>query len=1175
MRSLADRSEVLKKMRRFLSADDYYFAKLLGSTALGVGSILLVVFLLVSVTSYNHRQNKLSLQGLESLRAMNKIEADLTAVESLYQNYLLTRKESYLTPFEKRKAALTTRLEELRIRFLADPVQRKRVLLAANDVRLWLKNVAEPQLHVSGTHAKSPPGPAREEFRAVEPAATLLDEARKTLGTIEQTEEIAQGFRLRDNRQMNRSYRALAYIPRLDNSVSVVEKSLADFLLTGRESSMDSFKRGLSEFNEIAGHLDELFKETPSQAALLGEISGGLNLWLRDEARPEIAAKREGRDLAGIIAAAPEKKNMAELRVSIDGLDHAQESISSRAGLMGGLGIILEITAISLLCLLACSVLIASSIYSFRAYHRHLVRIADAEEQTRAITAETQSIIETALDAILIIDNQGLLQSINQSGERMFGYPAKELLGKSIAKLIPQRLFLHDMTSLGRGTIMAVGHHRDQFTFPIEISLNRVNVSGKNQYVAYIRDISDRKRSEETLKHIGISVSAHTGGEFLRTLVRQLCKALNTEYAFIVEAVKRGEKTTYTLIVSSRDEVRSETNYDPAGSACEEARKGFRAYSSGVCKEFPRDHILRELGAESFVAMNLRDHDGFSVGVMGVIDRKPMENIPMAESTLQIFSARAASEIERKRFEEDLAAEKERLAVTLRSIGDGFIATDVEGHVVLLNSVTERLTGWPQAKAIGKPLSEVFQIVHERTRVPATDVVQEIVKSGSMGDFTNRALIISQTGVERLIETSVAPIRDKAARKLGVVLAFRDITEKERLDAERRKTEKLESLGIAAGGIAHDFNNLLTSILGNLSLSLLESVSSEKLTGYLTTAKRASLRAQDLSQQLLTFAKGGAPVKKLASVGQLIEDTVTFSLRGGKIRSLISIPGDLWTVEIDPGQISQVISNLTINAEQAMPSGGTLHVTCENVAQPPPNPLLAHLTQDKYVKILISDEGVGIPEEFIKKIFDPYFTTKAKGSGLGLATAYSIVTKHGGAILVESKLNEGSTFTIYLPASDKSLAEDPGFPRELAQGHGRVLILDDEEEICSLVTNALTPLGYEVTEARDGAQAISLYKDALIEGRCFDVVISDLTIPGGMGGQEAIRQLLEIDPEVKAIVSSGYANDAILGNYKDYGFLARLTKPYEVTDLSHVVKKVIASKEVPSLAAAPETGAAT
>ncbi|MEI8342758.1 MAG: CHASE3 domain-containing protein, partial [Verrucomicrobiota bacterium] len=673
MRLFADKIASFKKLRRYLVAEDYFFAKLLGSTALGVAAILLVTGILLGVTYYSHRQNQLSLQGLESLRALNKVEADLTGIEMLHRNFLLTGKESYVSPFEKRKAALEIRVDDLKTRFIGDRVQRTRTLLLGNAIRVWLNEVARPQFRSrtqSGKTQGGKPVASQDELRVLEQGNPLLDDAHQILTAIRQTEEISQGFQASNNHRVNQSYLALVFTPELENAVSEIDMSVVDFLLTGNPASLDNFKRALDEFHDITGNLAGILKKNPAQEALLSEIAANMEQWLREEARPGIEAKKENKDLATLQAISQGKKLIGTLRASIEELEQAQQSISSRAKVFGTLGNIMETGGVILVCLLAIAVLIASSLYSFRSYNKHLFRIAHAEEENRAITAETQSIIETALDAILIIDNQGLLQSMNQSGERMFGFPAKELLGKSISKIIPQRLFLHDMASLGRGTIMAVGHHHDQFTFPIEISLNKVNVSGKNQYVASIRDISDRKRSEETLKHIGISVSAHTGGEFLRTLVKQLCKALQTDFAFIVESIKRGDRTTSTLIISSKDEIRSEINYDLTGSACQEARKGFRAYPSDVCKEFPDDHILRELEAQGFVAMNLRDHDGHSVGVMGVIDRNPMENIQMAESTLQIFSARAASEIERKRFEEDLAAEKERLAVTLRSIGD-------------------------------------------------------------------------------------------------------------------------------------------------------------------------------------------------------------------------------------------------------------------------------------------------------------------------------------------------------------------------------------------------------------------------------------------------------------------------------------------------------------------------
>src|SRR5581483_7902301 len=631
-----------------------------------------------------------------------------------------------------------------------------------------------------------------------------------------------------------------------------------------------------------------------------------------------------------------------------------------------------------------------------------------------------------------------------------------------------------------------------------------MKVEMKRHFVALIHDVTERKRSEETLKHIGLGVSSTTGEEFVRSLVKQLSKALQSDFSFVLEMARKGDENACTLVIAEHGTIRSKMNYKLANTACEEAlKKGFRAYPRDVREAFPKDDVLKELGAQSFVAMPLNDHKGRTVGLMGVIDTKVMDNMQIAESTLQIFAARAAAEIERKRFEEDLNAEKERLAVTLRSIGDGFIATDVEGNIVMVNNVAERLTGWKQEQVLSKPLVEVFNILNERTRKPSQAIVERIIETGSVVGSASHAVVVSREGIERLIEISAAPIRDKRNSKLGVVLVFRDITEKEHLEAERRKAEKLESLGVAAGGIAHDFNNLLTAIIGNLSLSLISIPVGEENHDRLITAKKASLRAQELAQQLLTFAKGGAPIKKTASVGQLINETVSFSLRGSNIRSDFTLPDNLWPVEIDAGQISQVVNNLTINAEQAMPAGGTLRVRCENFQLIEESAALSPLRPGKYVKVTVTDEGIGIPEEYLKKIFDPYFTTKPKGSGLGLATSYSIVKNHEGIITVESKVGVGSTFSIYLPATDKEVAFDRPQKADPENGSGRILVLDDEEAICEIVTCALTPLGYHVTAANDALTAIRFYKEAMERGEKFDAVISDLTIPGGMGGAEA------------------------------------------------------------------------
>ncbi|MBA7519214.1 Sensor kinase CckA [subsurface metagenome] len=385
-----------------------------------------------------------------------------------------------------------------------------------------------------------------------------------------------------------------------------------------------------------------------------------------------------------------------------------------------------------------------------------------------------------------------------------------------------------------------------------------------------------------------------------------------------------------------------------------------------------------------------------------------------------------------------------------------------------------------------------------------------------------------------------------------------DITERRMMEEELLKAQKLESVGFLAGGIAHDFNNILTSILGNIEIAKMGLYQDNKITERLTKAEKATLQAKNLTQQLLTFSKGGVPVKKVVSVSELLRESANFALRGSNVRVKFSSPDNLWSVEVDEGQVSQVISNLIINADQAMPKGGIIELFAENVTAAAEDSL--PLKNGKYVKISIKDHGTGISEEHLPKIFDPFFTTKKKGSGLGLATSYSIVKKHGGCITAESQLGAGTTFSIYVPATKKKIPEQGYSKERILFGKGRVLVMDDEEPIRELVAQMLSHCGYEVTTVKDGVEAMELYKKERDNGRPFDVVIMDLTIPGGMGGKEATQRLLEIDPGVKVIVSSGYSNDPIMADYKKYGFCGVIAKPYRIKELSEVLKKVITGK---------------
>ncbi len=569
------------------------------------------------------------------------------------------------------------------------------------------------------------------------------------------------------------------------------------------------------------------------------------------------------------------------------------------------------------------------------------------------------------------------------------------------------------------------------------------------------------------------------------------------------------------------------------------------------------DELARRTGSTTLALGRTRRHATF-----------PIE-ISLSEMVVdgrKLFVAMIRNVTERKRFEQEIAADKESLAVTLRAIGDGVITTDVKGKIIMINKAGEELTGWEFKDAIGQPLKTVFSVAFDlaaQARAQKSGYRNEA--QSILLSLRESATLLSRQGVERIIEQVASPIRDNKNEVAGVVLVFRDITERQRNEAERRKADALEQLGLLAGGIAHDFNNLLTAIIGNISLACIHLPPGNEMGTRLNDAKNASMRARDLAQQLLTFARGGAPIKKTASIAKLIEDTVSFSLRGTHSRSQFEFGPELWPAEIDPGQISQVIGNLAVNSDQAMPNGGTLRVSCSNfVHDPDTAPAIADLMPGDYARIVIRDEGVGIPEEHLKRIFDPYFTTKAKGNGLGLATTYSIIKNHGGLITVESQVHFGSTFTIYLPALRHEIVplEMPRNMGPVITGTGRVLIVDDEEAIRALVEFTLTELGYEVMGTETALEGVDLYRQKLEAGQRFDAVILDLTLPGGMGGKEALKHLIEIDPTVNAIVSSGYAMDSTMSRYQDFGFRGVIAKPYEAAELGRTVYDVIQSSRV-------------
>jgi PAS domain S-box-containing protein len=505
----------------------------------------------------------------------------------------------------------------------------------------------------------------------------------------------------------------------------------------------------------------------------------------------------------------------------------------------------------------------------------------------------------------------------------------------------------------------------------------------------------------------------------------------------------------------------------------------------------------------------------------------------------------------RRRAEEALRRSEEKYRDLFENANDAIFIVDSGLHYVGVNKKAVELLGYSKEELLTMKITDVIP----PEQVPRSQVEFEKLRNrGSYEKFVGKVRTKDGRWLDVEVNSSAIVADGKV---IGSRDILRDITDRKRIEEELLRAQKLESLGVLAGGLAHDFNNLLTAILGNISLAKFDRPDNT-IYVRLEEAEKAALRAQYLTQQLLTFARGGAPVMKTLSIAKLVRDAATFALRGSKSRSEFSISDNIRSVEADEGQVNQVINNLIINAEQSMPEGGTVKVSCGNVVLSGDSGV--PLPPGDYVKITITDGGIGIPREHFEKIFDPYFTTKQKGRGLGLATSYSIVKRHGGHITVESELGAGTTFSVYLPASPQVSLQEMAEEMMIPRGSGKVLVMDDEEIIRDVADGILSRLGYEVECACNGAEAIAAYARAKEKGRPFDAVIMDLTVPGGMGGAETLRKLQEIDPGVKAIVSSGYSSDPIMAEFRKHGFCGVVSKPYTIKKLGETVKSVIAEK---------------
>ena len=758
----------------------------------------------------------------------------------------------------------------------------------------------------------------------------------------------------------------------------------------------------------------------------------------------------------------------------------------------------------------------------------------------RGSEARFQQMVNSIEDVLYSVDgHSGEFQYLSPAFERMLGYTQADVTAvggreKLLAQVIQQDQFaqqqkLFHQLQAGQKNVRFEGWESwwrckdgslkciEDHWFPIQDS------TGLNCTNGVLRDVTERKRAEAALceseEHNRIIIHAAMDGIWRVDLQGRL-REVNKAYCRM-----SGYSEQELLTMSIPDLERVETAADTAA------------------------HIrkIRELGEDRFESRHRRK-DGTVIDV---------------EVYVQFSAADGGSFLcfhhditERKQAEEALRTSRNLLEGIINSIPVSVFWKDRNLVYLGCNAPFARDAGFAVPKdVVGK---DDYQMGwHAQADLYRGDD-RAVIESGSPNLLVEEFLTIPE-GKTLTVLTSKIPLRNSQGEISGILGVYHDITKRKRDEAELQKMQNLQSVGVLAGGIAHDFNNILLGLFGNISIAMEELSKEHPSYAPLEEAEKSMSRAVRLTKQLLTFAKGGDPVKEHVSLADMVEEVARFDLTGSNVSLVYHPSDDLWPIDADRGQIQQVISNIVINARQAMPKGGRLTVTLENADLPDAS--VPTLSRGRYVKVSVQDEGDGIHPKVIDHIFDPYFTTKPTGCGLGLATVWSIINKHGGHIGVVSELGNGTVFTFYLPAAaSPQLAEakPPAAECPIPASPAKLLLMDDDEAISRLAVRMLKPCGYTVTTAPNAQAAIELYKQALETGAPFELVIMDLTIPGGPGGKEVLQDLLPLDPHVRAIVSSGYAGDPVMANPTRYGFKGTVAKPYTARALREAVARALA-----------------
>ncbi|MCP4685622.1 MAG: PAS domain S-box protein [bacterium] len=763
----------------------------------------------------------------------------------------------------------------------------------------------------------------------------------------------------------------------------------------------------------------------------------------------------------------------------------------------------------------------------------------ESEQALRASELRFRELYDNMHDGSLATDWNGRILHCNRAYMEMLGYSLEELQSMTYRQITPgrwhaaeQRIVDDELYSRGYTRAYEKEYIRkDGSLLPVELTAYLVH-GGDGRATstwAIVRDITKRKEAERA--------------------IRQSEK----QYRSIFDSV------TDSLLVMNSDGEIVEANE----AACQLYRyprreliglSGSDLAHKDYCHLGPKlNETVREKGRFSAHSVDVRK-DGSSFDIEVRATAVDFEGQPH-----MLVVGRDISE--RKRSEEAIRQSEEKYRELAERAPEGIFEADLDGKLIYANNQARKYTGHTEEDiARGVYLRDI--VAEEEVQRLAAERV-DVARGQSLG--VREYLMNRKDGTRMSVAVNSTPLMKdgKVVGTRGVVV---DISAYKKAELDNLKRQSLESIGVLAGGIAHDFNNFLAGILGNLSLVRLDLDSEDENVALLREAELAAERARGLTQQLLTFSRGGAPVRKAVSIAELVKDSASFALRGSSVRADFQGADLSCRVNADAGQIGQVVHNIALNAVQAMPEGGTLSFSIDTLDGFSESG--ERTDSPEQVRVTIRDEGCGISARVLSRIFDPYFTTRDEGTGLGLAISYSIVKKHGGRLEVESEEGRGTSFHIYLPLLEGEPASAVVVAGEPVAGQGRILVMDDESYVRDLIKNILQRAGYSVARTRDVASCLDRFKFAMDEDRPFDAVILDLTIPGGMGGKEAISKLRQIDPRLKALVCSGYSNDPVMANAPEYGFDGVVTKPFRPQDLcvavDRVIRRPIASDHTPT-----------